>query len=881
MDETLKSHRGETCFLPWELSVASEGYPGWKGVIWGVAFSGLLLSPICAQTPDTGQATVDTVTSAQEPSTPFLTDTALLDSLLRDTTALVPAAPSSPVVTSDTVAVFLLRRAEGLALTLNQINRQLEVPIDSTDLDLDLDRLDRELGMIETYFYRSEEKAIDFRTLTSIESILEEIKTRLESFESELLAYNRRLIDFESAVDRIERDSLNRLLPRDAELRQSYVSQLDDLTQRYREARELLRARLLELGLLQNRLTRLTIRANDLDATTQRQTAQYRSRTLQPNHPPLPALSRDYYAGTLETVLPLSLRMVGDTLHYFFRYNWGIRLINISLVLFFYFFARILLARIRRKHPEDAAAVLSPVAYFTYYPEISAVVAGLTIVPFLYGTPPLPFVQIIWVILFTLMSWLLTRRFSRLHFRLWLALLVLFVINGCVVLMITTTFVERWSLFVVNLLSVGLGIGLLTKGRISRNPANRYYLSRIVFWLFLTMNALALLGNFFGYYNFAVILSYAASFQVLYVMTLWVFIELMGELVFLYVEANKEELQSYSSWLDYQDLQQRLKRILGFVAVILWLAAFLKSLNVFDFLYGFADGILSMPRSIGSLTFTYGSLLVFVGIIYLSVLISRLLAYIFGNHGALTAGDARNNLGSTMLLVRIAVLAGGFLLALSAAGISLDKVAIILGALGVGIGFGLQNIVNNLVSGIILAFEKPIKIGDVIELGPFVGKVKEIGIRSSKVVTFDGADVIIPNGDLLSQQLTNWTLSNQTRRIELIVGVGYGSDIPAVREAIQRAINAQEKVLHYPTPLVLVNNFSDSSVDFRILFWTNHFGDWISIKSDTLAAIYEELKLAGIEIPFPKRDVFVHYPDEKRSPQAPGAEKEEDGPVEH
>ena len=148
----------------------------------------------------------------------------------------------------------------------------------------------------------------------------------------------------------------------------------------------------------------------------------------------------------------------------------------------------------------------------------------------------------------------------------------------------------------------------------------------------------------------------------------------------------------------------------------------------------------------------------------------------------------------------------------------LGIVAIVLGALGVGIGFGLQSIVNNLVSGIILAFEKPIKIGDVIQLGPFFGKVKEIGIRSSKVITYDGADVIIPNGDLLSQQLTNWTLTDQTRRIELVVGVAYGSDIPMVREVIRKVITDQETVMKYPEPLILVNEFSDSSVDFRLLF---------------------------------------------------------------
>ena len=863
MEETMDGRQVFPERMDSGLLMATEVKGGCLRLTLWSCFLLLAFPSVWSQVQDSGQSSVDSIViSKQEevPATPFLTDTAMLDSLLVDSTQVEEAVPLKPVLTSDTIAVFLLRRVEDLALTLNQINRHLQMPIDTSDLDLE--QIDLELQTIETYYGQSDQDAVDFRTLNSIESILLEIREGLDRFEVNLLENNRQLISYQSSIERIERDSLNRLLPRDPVLRASYVNELDQLTERYREARDMIRARLLEIGLWQNRLTRLNIRTNDLLARTERLVNQYRSQMFIANHPPLLKLTTNHYQAGLRRVSGISWRVASDTLQYFFRFNWGIRLINITIILSVYFFARTMLARIRRKHEEDAAVVLSPATYFNHYPVIGALVVGLTIVPFMYGTPPLAFVEIIWILLFTLMSWLVSKRFTQVHFSLWLVLLVIFVLNGFIILMISTTFIERWVLFAVNLLSVGLGIGLLTKGRISRSPASRYWLSRIVFWLFTVMNGLALLTNFFGFYNVAVLLSYSGSFQILYVMALWVFIELIGELAYLYIEANKDELKAYSSWLDYQDLQQRLKRILGFLAVVLWLGAFLKSLNVFDPFYDFAYAILSKPRSIGSAGFTYGSLLVFIGIVYASVLISRLLAYVFGNHGSITSSGRKNNLGSTMLLVRIAILAGGFLLALSAAGISLDKVAIILGALGVGIGFGLQNIVNNLVSGIILAFEKPIKIGDVIELGPFIGKVKEIGIRSSKVVTFDGADVIIPNGDLLSQHLTNWTLSNHSRRVELIVGVGYGSDIPTVRDAMLRAINAQEKISHYPVPLVMVHNFSDSSVDFRILFWTNRFDEWISVKSDTLGAIYDELHRSGIEIPFPKRDVFVHYPEE-------------------
>jgi small-conductance mechanosensitive channel len=179
----------------------------------------------------------------------------------------------------------------------------------------------------------------------------------------------------------------------------------------------------------------------------------------------------------------------------------------------------------------------------------------------------------------------------------------------------------------------------------------------------------------------------------------------------------------------------------------------------------------------------------------------------------------------------------------------MDKITIIIGALGVGIGFGLQTIVNNLVSGIILAFEKPIEIGDQIEVGGRLGKVKEIGIRSSKLATFEGAEVIIPNGDLLSQHVVNWTLSHNHRRVEIIVGVSYGSQLAQAKEVLEKILLENENVDKSPAPAVLVHQFNSSSIDFRLLFWTD-IELWINSKSEIILAIDKAFKEQGIEIPF-------------------------------
>jgi small-conductance mechanosensitive channel len=195
-------------------------------------------------------------------------------------------------------------------------------------------------------------------------------------------------------------------------------------------------------------------------------------------------------------------------------------------------------------------------------------------------------------------------------------------------------------------------------------------------------------------------------------------------------------------------------------------------------------------------------------------------------------------------------------LAFVASGIPLDKLTIIIGALGVGIGFGLQNVVNNLVSGLILAFERPVRVGDTVEVSNRQGTVKEIGIRSTKIITAEGSEVIIPNGDLLSQHIINWTQNSAYRRVEIILGVGYQSSLREVEKIILGILNEHAQVQTRPTPLVLTHLFADSSVQIRTLFWTNH-ENWVATKSDVLQAIHQRFQENNIQIPFPQQDVHI------------------------
>jgi len=201
------------------------------------------------------------------------------------------------------------------------------------------------------------------------------------------------------------------------------------------------------------------------------------------------------------------------------------------------------------------------------------------------------------------------------------------------------------------------------------------------------------------------------------------------------------------------------------------------------------------------------------------------------------------------------------LAAVNAGGIELNKFTVLTGAFGVGIGFGLQNIINNFVSGLILQFERPIHIDDILDVDNNSGRVTRIGIRSSTIQTFQGAEVIIPNAILISNKVVNWTLSESRRRRELPVGVAYGSDPKVVLKILWDAAARHELVLTKPEPMAYFKGFGASSLDFELQFWVMQEDNGLLISSEVAMAAMKMLDDSGIEIPFPQSDLHLRSID--------------------
>jgi potassium efflux system protein len=302
---------------------------------------------------------------------------------------------------------------------------------------------------------------------------------------------------------------------------------------------------------------------------------------------------------------------------------------------------------------------------------------------------------------------------------------------------------------------------------------------------------------------------------------------------------------------------QRLVLVCNVLIDVALLAVLLKVWQVYDSPTEALLGLLTAGITVGSQRLTVGLIVAAVGLIWVAYLASLVLQKLL-TEDVLARRHVETGVSlSVARLVHYTVVTGGFVTALVVLGVDLTKMTLLASALGVGIGFGLQTIVNNFVCGLILLFERPLRVGDIIEFGGRQAKIVKIGLRSTTVRTFDEADVIVPNTDLITNQVTNWTLTDRYARAMIAVGVAYGSDVTLVMQTLQECALAHPGVMRNPAPQVVFQSFGDSALNFELRVWVANVDNRLQVASDLHQDIDRRFRQAAIAIPFPQRDLHV------------------------
>lgn len=308
-------------------------------------------------------------------------------------------------------------------------------------------------------------------------------------------------------------------------------------------------------------------------------------------------------------------------------------------------------------------------------------------------------------------------------------------------------------------------------------------------------------------------------------------------------------------------LTRGLTQLLKLGALAAWVVVTLNEFRVYRPIRDAVVAVLTHSIGFGRITVTLGGVLTFLFSVWLTFWVARTVRVILKEDVLPKMSLPRGVANSVSSMSYYAMVLLGLLVALAAAGFEVSQLALVIGALGVGIGLGLQNVVNNFVSGLILMFERPIQPGDIVDIGGTSGKVREIGMRATTLSTFEGADVVVPNGMLLNEKLINWTLSDTDRRIDVNIGVAYGTDPRRVLDLLIEVTRGTPGIATEPEPTVLFVGFGASSLDFSIRAWTNNYADWVKTRSELNVRVNDAMRMAGIEIPYPQQDVHLRSVD--------------------
>lgn len=685
-------------------------------------------------------------------------------------------------------------------------------------------------------------RALNLRNLQVFRTLLQNMQADLRE-RREILDSTERTIDrARNNMKPLLEDTVLRQVMRDSALRLQFSAQLKDMRQAFRTTTRQVRKSLNEVNSLQTHVSSNIITSTQLleKVNTQLSTSAERIFGKEVNY----LWEKDTSVLSKNARLSFTKAYDGErkSVRYYFKDSGNKRLFLLLIGLIFFIWT---FRNIRALKKRQALNNLNHLP-FSYLPSgyiVSALVVMFSIAPLFDLHAPSVYIesmQFLLLIILTIICW---SKWPRKLFMVWIAMAVLYVLFSFTHHIPDPGWKERWGLMLLNVLSIIFGLQFLSG--MKEHLRLRGFL-RFVIILHNVMNGLSLLCNIFGRFTLAQLLGNAAIFSFMQAVGLAVFSQICLEAILLQIVASRVK-QGGSNKITFEPVLKSFGRLVLFIVVLLWLIVFTTNLNIYNSLMSGVGQLLTTPRHIGNASFTVGGVLLFFLIIWVAHLLQKYVGYFFGDTGQDEEIQNKSQ-RSRLLITRLILLCLGYLLAVAASGVPVDKITIVLGALGVGIGLGLQNIVNNFVSGIILIFDRPLQIGDIVKVGDHSGKVREIGLRSSTLLTSDGAEVIIPNGDILSTQIVNWTLTNAQQRLGMELNITGTNDIALVTSTIKQALSGSKFTVKEKEPQILITKVLTEGFSLQLFAWIMDAAKSDEANSEIVVLLTEELKKHQLQI---------------------------------
>lgn len=816
---------------------------------------------------DSAAAAADTVSQAPAP---FRVDPAGLEKLRQDTVrpgwikdldrfGAIEERLSVQQFREGRIARRQYELISALKHTVNEAKLYLREGLDTASVAREMEKSAGYYRIVRDGVFENKGSNQTQRNLSVSASILAELHKTMTTRQETLNRYAHNLIVFKDQLDSLQSDPALFHFSGDSAAAAHYVNRLLITAREIRPADSSLKLAITRVQNMQLRLDPLVFELRTAMEDVERFRRELSGKTLGREFNNIWEPVAHYRP--FREILAFSLAKEKLAFLFYTRDHYGYYLAFTALFLLCFVFLRNLRRTVLRENLQDESFREQLV---TRSPFLSSILITCGLFQFIFPDPPFIIAFPFWLVPAIGLCFIFKTYITPYWMRFWIVLIVLFTFACLNNLILQASRTERFIMLALAL-SGAIYTGAVLTSKHKRELREKYI---VYFIAFVTvMETISVLFNIFGRHNLAktfLVSGYAGV--VIAILFLWT-VRLLNETLRIANVVYRHPEQRFQL-LNFQKMGTAVHPLFYVALVAGWFILVGRNFYGFRRLSDPLNAFLAKPRTLGQYDFTINHLLVFTLILACATLLSRIVSYFATETPSQQSAQQKKrlSLGSWILLIRIFIICLGLFLAFAATGIPIDRITIILGALGVGVGLGLQSLVNNLVSGLIIAFEKPVNVGDIIEINGKAATMKSIGFRSSVVTSIDGACIVIPNGELLNQHLVNWTMNKNIKRVELDVGVAYGTDLEKVKEILTGVLGDDDRILPIPVPLAVVRGFGDSSINFKMIFWVRNIREYLLVTSDVISKTDVAFKSSGIVIPFPQRDVHFYRPpggDEK------------------